>query len=293
MQPYIPERMHTSPPSRKELETAVETGRILQAMCTRCDELHNLHVDLGGSPGIIYRAETALGLAEGTTREIAVLSRVGKAVSFQVQGVDSRGNFILSRRAAQLEARSFFFSAMRPGDFLSVRVLSAGAVGVFCDMGCGFTALMPIGRCCISRLESGAQCFQPGDVICAALWKLLDDHGRILLSGREALGTWEENASRFRQGQTVTGIVRTVMPYGIFVELTPNLSGLAEPADTFRPGDAVSVHIRAILPGKHKIKLNILEKLPAPLPGATEFYITSGHLDKWEYFPKSRAVTYF
>lgn len=293
MHPYRPECTFVSPPEPQALADAVESGQILQAMCVKCDEYHNLHLDLGTREGIIPRNETAIGVAEGLTREIAVLSRVGKAVSFQVLGQDSAGHLILSRRSAQLEARDYFFSALRPGDILQVRVQSAGSAGVFCDMGCGFTALMPIGRCCISRIPSAERLHPTGALICAALWKAVDETGKIFLSGREVLGTWEENAEHFRQGQTVVAVARTVMPYGIFVELTPNLSALAEPMDGISPGDAVSVYIRAILPAKHKIKLNILQKLPAaPLP-EPQYFVTSGHLSRWDYYPGSRAVTYF
>lgn len=293
MHPYRPESTYVSPPGTDALEKAMEDGRILQAMCVKCDEHRNLHLDLGGQRGIIPRAETAMGLAEGLTREIAVLSRVGRAVSFRVLGKNPDGSFRLSRRAAQLEAKEYFFSALRPGDILQVRVQSAGAAGAFCDMGCGFTALMPIGRCCICRLRSAAELHQSGSLVCAALWKALDESGRICLSGREALGTWEENAALFRQGQTVPAVARSVMPYGIFVELTPNLSGLAEPMAGIFPGDAVSVFIRAIQPGKHKIKLNILQKLPAPIPAEPVYFVTSGHLSRWDYYPGSSAVTCF
>ncbi len=51
---------------------------------------------------------------------------------------------------------------------------------------------------------------------------------------RELLGTWQENAARFRAGQTVTGVVRTVTDYGAFIALTPNLCGLAEPDGRLR-----------------------------------------------------------
>lgn len=293
MHPYRPECTYVAPPEPGALESAMHSGQILQAMCTKCDEHHNLHLNLGQCTGIIPRSETAMGIDRGHTREIAILSRVGKAVSFQVLGKDSAGRYILSRRTAQLEAKDYFFSALRPGDILQVRVQSAGSAGAFCDMGCGFTALMPIGRCCISRLASAADLHQSGALICAALWDAADETGRILLSGRETLGTWEENAQNFRQGQTVTAVARSVMPYGIFVELTPNLSGLAEPMEGIKSGDAVSVYIRAILPAKHKIKLNILEKLPEALPKELEYFITSGHLGRWEYYPGSKAVTCF
>lgn len=292
-QPYRPEGIPAAPPSPEDLRRGLDTGEIFQAMCVKCDEFHSLHLDLGPLKGIIPREEAALGIAEGKVREIAVLSRVGKGVSFQVQAIEG-DRVLCSRRSAQLEARSYFLSALRPGDIIPARVQNPGRLGVFCDIGCGFTALMRIDRCCISRLSSASQLFRPGQEIRAAVLAADDVQGQLLLTGRELLGTWEENADHYRQGQTVTGTVRSVMPYGAFVELSPNLSGLAEPIPDIREGDPVSVYIRAILPEKHKIKLNILEKLPAPLPlQMPEFYITSGHIGFWEYFPGSKAVTYF
>jgi small subunit ribosomal protein S1 len=294
MQPYSPEGLTAMPPSPDALHRGVGEHTIFRAMCIKCDEYHNLHVDLGTQIGIIPREETAIGISEGKTREIAIVSRVGKPVCFQVLRMQHDGTPILSRRAAQIEARSYFFSTLRPGDILPAIVQNVTDFGLFCDIGCGFTALMRIDRCCISRLATCADLFHPGQPVCAAVLAIDDCSGFIHLTGRELLGTWEENAEQFRQGQTVTGTVRSIFPYGIFVELTPNLSGLAEPASGYAPGDSVSVFLRAVLPGKHKIKLNILEKLPAPLHAAApEYFITSGHIGKWEYFPGSRAVTYF
>lgn len=292
MHPYIPEGLDAAVPVPELLRKSAGTGDIFQALCVKCDEYHNLHLDLGSVKGLIPREETAL--ITGSNREYAVLSRVGRAVSFQVLGFDSLGNAVCSRRAAQAEARDYFLSALRPGDVIPAVVRNPAEFGVFCDIGCGFTALMRISRCCVSRLESTADLFRPDQRIYAAVLDVDDSLGQVLLTGRELLGTWAENASRFRPGQTVPGTVRSVMAYGAFVELTPNLSGLAENIGDVRPGDPVSVYIRAILPEKHKIKLNIIEPLPkqSRLP-EPEYVISSGHLDRWEYYPGSRAVTVF
>lgn len=294
MQPYSPEGIVASPPGVEALRRGQNTQEIFRAMCVKCDEFHNLHVDLGVMRGIIPREEAAAGIPEGDMQEYAILSRVGKPVCFQVLGFEPGGTAILSRRSAQLDARSYFLNTLNPGDILPVTVVSTASFGLFCDLGCGYTALMPIQRCCISRLHAASDLFHPGQTVCAAVLEIQESQGRVVLTGRELLGTWEENAEKFRQGQTVTGIVRSVMPYGIFVELTPNLSGLAEPTAGIAPGDHVSVFLRAILPQKHKIKMNILEKLPSPLPvPAPEYYITSGHINRWDYFPGSRASTVF
>lgn len=290
MYPYSPEPLTTPPPEAEELLCAPGSGRIFHALCIKCDAQHNLHIDLGALRGIIPRSEAAMG----NGHEAAVLSRVGKPVCFQVLGHCAEGTLLLSRRAAQQEAKSYFFRSLRPGDILPARVQCIAPFGVFCDIGCGFSALMRLDRCCISRLPAPGPFFCTGQEIRAAVLEIDDRQGVIHLTGRELLGTWEENAEQYRQGQVVPGIARSILPYGIFVELQPNLSGLAEPTPGIVPGDPVRVNIRAILPEKHKVKLTILEKLPAPLPRKfPEYYITSGHISKWEYFPGSRAVTCF
>ena len=90
-------------------------------------------------------------------------------------------------------------------------------------------------------------------LLCAI--KNRDEQDRIVLTLRELLGTWSENAACFAAGETVVGIVRSVEDYGVFIEIAPNLAGLAEPDTALHPGQTVSVYIKSILPDKMKIKL--------------------------------------
>ena len=53
-----------------------------------CDTAHNLTVQVGEWFGIIPREEAALGIESGKTRDIAILSRVGKPVSFVVDEIE-------------------------------------------------------------------------------------------------------------------------------------------------------------------------------------------------------------
>ena len=119
------------------------------------------------------------------------------------------------------------------------------------------------------------------------------ENGRICLSHRELLGTWEENAARFTVGETVAGVVRSVEPYGIFVELAPNLAGLAEPHPGVKVGQQAAVYIKSVQPEKLKIKLALIDAQdndqPPPPP---EYFITAGPLTYWRYSPPacSRVV---
>ena len=79
-------------------------------------------------------------------------------------------------------------------------------------------------------------------------------------------------------------IVRSIEEYGIFVELSPNLAGLAEPKEGLKPGQSVSVYIKAIIPDKMKIKLIIVDVCgdssePMPL----KYYTDENKISLWQY----------
>jgi small subunit ribosomal protein S1 len=108
----------------------------------------------------------------------------------------------------------------------------------------------------------------------------------VALTHKELLGTWEENVSLFRQGETVTGIVRSVEPYGIFVELAPNLAGLAEWREGIVEGQCTAVFIKSIIPEKMKIKLVAVDNYSCEnVPRKLQYYIDEGHIDFWKYSP--------
>ena len=61
---------------------AYSSGQILEGQAISCSADHDLTVQFGNITGVIPRVETALGIEEGATKEIAILSRVGKPVCF-------------------------------------------------------------------------------------------------------------------------------------------------------------------------------------------------------------------
>lgn len=272
--------------SAAAMEEAMQENIILEARAVLCDHEHNLIVDLGFGRGIIPRLEGALGVAEGNTRDIAMISRVGKPVCFVVTRMQKRadGLFtpILSRRAAQSICMNEYVSRLVPGDVIPGRVTHLENFGCFVDIGCGIPSLLPIDQTSVSRIAHPSDRFRPGQEIFAVVKNVSE--GRIALSHKELLGTWEENAALFRPGETVAGIIRSVEEYGVFVELTPNLAGLAEPFPGARIGQHTSVYIKSIVPDKMKIKLIIVDAFDAKYPTKKpEYFITDGHIDRWVY----------
>ena len=271
------------------LRDAFYSEAFIEGRVTRCDSEHNLHVDLGCMKGIIPRNEGAVGIEEGTVRDIAMISRVNKPVVFVVTGfrTDAVGNTVamLSRRRVQQECAQSYVSSLKAGDVIPATVTHIEGFGVFCDIGAGLSALMPIDSISVSRIPHPGARFTAGQNIFAVV-RSVDENGRITLSHKELLGTWEENAAKFSVGETVPGIVRSVEKYGIFVELSPNLAGLAEFSEGIEPGSHAGVYIKSIIPSKMKIKLIIVDSFDADYPvEPPEYFIDSGHIDRWVYSP--------
>ena len=67
------------------LAEAMRDQTILEAKAIMCDSKHNLIVDLKFMRGLIPREEGAIGIKDGSVRDIAILSRVNRPVCFLVQ----------------------------------------------------------------------------------------------------------------------------------------------------------------------------------------------------------------
>lgn len=276
----------------ENLQKACAEGIPLEQRVTYCDCKHNLHMELGDIHGIIPREECALGIDDGSVKDIAIIARVNKPVRFVVKSInqcDGKKTAILSRKQVQQNFMESVMPDITRGDVIDAAITHLESFGAFCDIGCGVNALLPIDNISVSRIPHPDVRFSVGDSIKAVV-KTFDELGRITLSHKELLGTWTENAELFSPGETVSGVIRSIEDYGIFVELTPNLSGLAEYTTDVYEGQQASVFIKSIIPEKMKFKLIIVDAFDAGYPKEKPVYfINNGHLDEFCYSPPNCA----
>lgn len=278
------------------LERAMKRGVILEAVAKKCDCTDmSLKIDFGFCEGIIPRSEAMIAAAG--VKDIAVISRVGKPVCFKVKSIyqsDGRPVAILSRKEAQEECERFFVSRLTSGDIIAATVTHLDSFGAFVDIGCGIISLICIDSISVSRIFHPSDRLRAGQKIMAVVKSRDRETGRIYMSLRELLGTWEENAAEFSPLTTVSGVVRSIEPYGIFVELAPNLAGLAEMREDVYPGDYCSVYIKNILPDKMKVKLVIIDTCCEGTPPPMKYYVDTDkvkHLSHWVYSPENARKT--
>ena len=278
--------------SIKGLEKARIEGRILEGIVTLCDsQTLDLHIDLYGIDGIIQKEECVYC---DQVKDIAIITRVGKPVSFKVmqivEGENKKPLAILSRREAQRECISNYLMDLIPGDIIPAKITHFEPFGAFLDVGCGVASLLSIDSISVSRISNPNERFSLREELKVIVKDIDYEAGRISLSTKELFGTWEENASNFATGQTVSGIVRSIEQYGIFVELAPNLAGLAELRDDVCVGQSCAVYIKSIIPEKMKIKLVIIDAYDIESKKITKdnYFIDTDkiqHINYWRYSP--------
>ena len=285
------------------LERAMRCGAIIEGIATLCDEEMRLHVDLHCARGIIDAPETLACRKGESKKDIAIITRVGKPVACKILSIECRdGEPIvkLSRRAAQEACMEHYLKHLTAGDILMARVTHLEPFGAFVDVGCGVPSLLSVDCISVSRISHPRDRLSCGMTVPVVIKCINSESERIYVTMRELLGTWEENAAAFEAGQTVTGIVRSVESYGVFVELAPNLAGLAEVGEEeaailrSKIGQSVAVYIKSILPERMKVKLVLIDaccSAPAPRTPLRFFIETAEtrHLTRWRYSPSRSA----
>jgi len=246
-----------------ELKEAMDNNDTLEGIVTMADADFNLFVDLDGIKGIVPRSEVSATVGrDGLPMPVASITKVNKKVQFKIKEIKTLDNgepqVILSRKDVEIEVKNWMFENLKEGMVLSGIVRNMEQYGVFIDVGGGVTGLLHIEDISVARILHPAERFKIGDKIKVMVKAFDKETGKIILTHKELLGTWEDNIKDFKEGTTVIGVARAREKNGIFIELRPNLVGLADHKPGIEYGERVSVFIKKIIPEKKKIKLVIV-----------------------------------
>ena len=261
-QPYTPEGWdyNTNVLTRDVIYNAIDNKDILQGVVESCDANFNLHVNLGnGIEAIMPRNEIEAINANdnGVPRESLCTGKVHKYVQFMVKELKDDGDVIISRKDVQQGALNWIKNDLQVGQKIQGIVKNIKPYGVFIEIGGGVVGLAHIEDLSVARIKSPAERVKIGQKIDVVVKSIDRNDGKVILSYKELLGSWEENVKNFKEKTKVKGIVRETEKNnnGIFIELTPNLVGMAEYVDGLEYGKEVEVYIKKIVPDKKKIKL--------------------------------------
>lgn len=243
-------------------ENLIGNNDILQGIVDKCDENYNLYVKLDdGKTGVIPREELeAINVDEsGLPKTNLCVGKVHRYVQFKIKGKDKE-NLILSRKDVQKEVLNFVKSELQVGQTVKGIVKNITPYGAFIDIGGGIVGLVHIEDLSVARIKTPFERVKIGQKLNFVVKYIDRETGKVNLSYKETLGSWEDNANKFSLGMETKGIVRETEKNknGIFVELTPNLVGMIEYRDGLNYGEKINVVVKKIDYDKKKIKLIVI-----------------------------------
>jgi small subunit ribosomal protein S1 len=211
----------------------------------------------------------------------------GDAFPVSITGRNEEGYYALSRfRVAQPRDWSGLERAYAEKIAVSGTVTELVKGGLSVDI--GVRAFMPASR---SGTRDAAELEAlVGQPITCRITKLDVADENVVVDRRvvleeQARGALNERRAALKEGDTVTGTVRTLMPYGAFVEIEAGLDGLlhisdisrarvAKPEDVLSVGEQLTLRVLKIDPGTGKISLGLKQLQPEPWGTAAERYVT-------------------
>lgn len=248
--------------SKNSLMNAFQEGKVLQGIVEECDSKFNLYVNLGDNlKGVIPRNEfEAINVDEyGFCNPSICRNKVNSFVQFKVKDIYD-DKILLSRKNVQKEALDWVKENLETGMIVNGIVKNIRKFGAFVEIGGGVVGLLHIEDISVSRIKSPEERFFIGQKINVMIKSIDKENNKIVLSYKELLGNWEDNVKEYTEKTVVEGIVKEADKFknGIFIELKPNLVGMAEYKEGLEYGQKVKVYIKKIIKDRKKIKLLII-----------------------------------
>jgi len=229
----------------------------------------DIFVDFGGkSQGLLPAAQYA----------DEPLPEIGSTVEVTIEGYDNAdGLLILSREGAVLAAT---WDTLDVGQVVEAYVTGSNKGGLELKFN-GIDGFMPVSLIDMNRTEEMAP-FVNTKLTCEVIEI---DHRResVTLSRRavlqrEAAEAKERTLATLTEGKIIRGVVRSIMPYGAFVDIG-GLDGLLhisdmshrrieDPHEVVSEGQQLEVMILRIDPDSEKFSLGLKQVLPDPWDGA-------------------------
>lgn len=235
-------------------------------------------VDLG------YKSDGIIPADQFTPEELAEL-RPGKELELYLEEAeDSRGNLVLSReKAKKLQAWDDLNLAYQKGTAISGKVLAKVKGGLSVDI--GVPAFLPGSQIDVRPVRDLDQYL--GKAMEMRIIKMNTGRGNIVMSRRVILE--DEQRSRregllagLTEGAAVTGTVKNIMDYGVFVDLggidglihvtDMSWGRLGHPSELLKPGDTVEAVVLKFDREKEKVSLGLKQRTPDPWLTVAERY---------------------
>ena len=199
-----------------------------------------------------------------------LMAFVNQTINVVVLDFDqNQGTLIVSERAAKGEDQKTLLGKYQLGQIIPVQVVKLIEAGAFVEIEKGLTGFIHISELAWHYLPHPSAVVKVGEQFEA---KIIGVEGeKVFLSRRKLLeDPWKKAGEKYQVGQKVKGKVLKITPFGLFVEVDPEIHGLAhvselapegkaEPSAVAKIGDELEFSIITLEPKEHRLGLSLIK----------------------------------
>ena len=210
--------------------------------------------------------------ADNAETQQKLQAMVGRKLQLKIIEINrNRNRLILSERLAVQEwrarRREELLNELEVGEVRTGTVSNLANFGAFVDLG-GADGLVHISQLAWSRVNHPSEVLKVGQKVEVQVLSVDKEKKKIALSIKRAeVDPWTTVESRYTVGQTVTGTITKIAPFGAFARIEDGVeglihlselpSGISDPKQVLHEGEEVTVRILRIDPERRRLGLSM------------------------------------
>ncbi|MBL7054116.1 S1 RNA-binding domain-containing protein [Patescibacteria group bacterium] len=197
---------------------------------------------------------------------------IGKNIEVGIITADEKNEkLIVSEKSIVNEKGSDDYKKYKIGDKVKGKISGLVDFGIFITFNNNKEGLVHISEIAWQRLDHPKDAVSVGDEVRAEIIDITKD-GKVSLSIKNLLkDPWKNIAKKYSIGQIIDGRVLKINPFGLFVEVDPEIHGLAHISELSKnpikdirefanEGDVLKFKIVSIEPEDHRLGLSLASK---------------------------------
>lgn len=259
----------------REILATLQPGDVVAGTLTQ-NSKNGWIVDINGLKAFLPSSQEFLVIPKEGAEAL-----LGTAIEAEIDSIENN-SVALTRKAfaSQIKraTKANFIAQLQVADIVPGTVKNLTDFGVFIQIAPGI-----IGFCHISDI--GKQQLEPGQQVKCRILKIDREKNRISLGLKQVTEpTWNEIISKYNIDDKVVATVKSIVPYGAFLEIEQGISGLVHvsdlswsdhikhPKEVLKEGEKVEVIILSIDPDKQHLSLGLKQVSADPWEAVTDKY---------------------
>lgn len=251
---------------RDETLGQIQEGMVVKGIVKNITD-YGAFIDLGGVDGLLHITDMSWGRVKHPSNLLAV----GDEIDVKILKYDNvKERVSLGLKQVQPNPWESANEKYTPGTHVSGEIVSIKDYGIFVELDDGIEGLVHVSEVSWTNNKGPIKGFNVGDKIEAQVLEVDVENKRISLGVKQLQSNpWDALAAKYPVGKEVTGTVKAIVDFGVFVDLGEDVDALihvsdiswtrknVNPNEEFKVGGSVSAVVLTVDKDNSKFCLGI------------------------------------